>query len=143
MNRALLVFAQMTTTSHGRTGEETPPVWRLFLLLIIVVIAFALTGVVVYYYRRRLLSESASQQDAPLSLSDVRALHHTGQIDDAEMERLKKLVVDKYTESFDRSESPAGRDEREDEGTSGDEEDSRKMEGPSDDAEDSEDHEDE
>ena len=143
MNRALIVFAQMTTTSQGKSGEQMPTVRHLLLLLIIVILAFVLTGVVVYWYRRRLLGESANQPDASLTLSDVRALHRTGQIDDAEKERLKTLVLDEYRETFDLSESPAQRDEPEDEGASREEQDTRKTEAPSDDAEDSEDHEDE
>ena len=142
MARALLVLAQMTTTPQGTKPEEAPAIWYLFVLLLIVVIAFVLTGIVVYYYRRRLINEDADQPDAPLSLADVRALHHTGQIDDAEMEKLKKLVLDDYRETFDLAEGHATPDTPEEEGPPEKEEDSRKTEGPSHDAGDSEDHED-
>jgi uncharacterized membrane protein len=62
-------------------------------LLAGVIVLFGIAGLIVYFVRRRMMREEAATKAVPLTLHDVRVLRARGEIDDAEYERLKAVVL--------------------------------------------------
>jgi len=92
------LLAQVAKTEQRHSvGEAT---WWLVVLFVIVLLAFAVAGVAIYIFRSRAFKNEATQADIPLTLADVRRLHRSGEIDDNEMERLKKVVTDQTTQKL-------------------------------------------
>ena len=101
MSELTLMFgllAQAVKTSQKQSvGEAT---WWLAALLVIVLLAFAAAGIGIYIFRNRTFRNESTESDIPLTLADVRRLHRSGEIDDDEMERLKKIVTDQATQKL-------------------------------------------
>ena len=106
MSELTLIFgllAQVVKTDQKQSvGDAT---WWLATLLVIVLLAFAAAGIAIYVFRTRAFKNEATESDIPLTLADVRRLHQSGEIDDDEMERLKKIVTDQATQKLSRTPS--------------------------------------
>ena len=72
--------------------EATPQLAILFSCLV----GGVMVGcVIVYIVRKRSLAANTTADGQPVTLSEVRRMHRDGEIDDDEMQRLKKIVTDR------------------------------------------------
>ena len=65
----------------------------LMVLFVVMLVGFMIAGVVIYIIRSRTLRGASTKSDIPLTLAELRRMHAAGEIDDAEMERLKAIVT--------------------------------------------------
>lgn len=75
--------------------------WTVFFWLSVIILILGVMLLGIYFYRRRMLREETdtAADQLPLSLDEVRRMHRAGKIDDAEMARLKEIVMKKSRES--------------------------------------------
>lgn len=88
---SLLPLAQ-TVTGSRKPGIDQAT-WWLAGLLILALALFIAAGIVIYVIRSRAFRSEATASDIPLTLAEVRRMHQSGEIDDDEMRRLKKIVT--------------------------------------------------
>lgn len=79
--------------AQGRRPGVGEAAWSLAWLLIVVLGAFVIAGIIIYVVRARTLKTDTTHTNVPLTLAEVRRMHHDGEIDDEEMERLRGIVT--------------------------------------------------
>ena len=89
----LLMLAQRQEDLAAEKQRDA--VWTLLVLFAALLAAVIIAGIVVYIIRSRSLDSDTSKSGVPLTLADVRRMHGSGEIDDDEMTRLKKIVTDR------------------------------------------------
>jgi hypothetical protein len=91
MTGAYVSLAEAATKMGGRRLGRAA--WELAVLSLIVLGALLAIGVAAYFIRKRALEDEKGKPEVPLTLADVRRMHESGEIDDAEMNRLKGIVA--------------------------------------------------
>ena len=85
--------AACAVLAEGKTDVKPEDVYRAILWTAVVILAFVVAGIAIYVVRSRALKADTTRGDVPLSLHNLRQMRHRGEIDDAEMERLKTIVL--------------------------------------------------
>jgi uncharacterized membrane protein len=102
---AMFLAQQSRPASRRDLSEATS--W-LVMLMAVVLLAFIVAGIVIYIVRKRALKADTDGANIPLTLADVRRMRAGGEIDDAEMSRLKEIVLAQTRKDRPRGEKPEG-----------------------------------
>ena len=70
-----------------------------------------IAGAIIYVIRSRAMRDDTTRTDVPLTLADLRRMHRDGEVDDEEMETLKKVVTEQTRKGLDAG--PVDADEEE------------------------------
>ena len=70
-------------------------------LFIGVLVIFVIAGAIIYVIRNRAMRAESTQTDIPLTLAELRRMHANGEVDDEEMEALKKVITEQTRRGLD------------------------------------------
>ena len=108
MSELICVLWPLVQAAGGRPERSLrEATWWLVGLLLTVLVAFVIAGVIIFIVRDRTMRNEAGRTKVPLTLADLRRMHRDGEIDDEEMETLKKVI----TEQTRRELEPPGEEE--------------------------------
>ena len=98
LRTALTTLAQAANIDAKKGSEATR---TLILLLGIIIVLFGIVMVVVIVYRSRVLKEETTPRGEGLTLSEIRWMRSTGDIDEEEFNRLKQIVTSQVMHEMD------------------------------------------
>ncbi|KPL03200.1 MAG: hypothetical protein AMK75_01760 [Planctomycetes bacterium SM23_65] len=93
-------LAQVAAKTHDERLRET--IWWVAGLLMTVLAAFVIAAIIVFVIRKRAMHTEVGETKVPLTLAELRRMHASGEIDDEEMETLKKVVTDQTRKDLER-----------------------------------------
>ena len=87
-----------------KTGDDRlrEMVWWVAGLLMTVLAAFVIAGIIIFVIRNRAIRTELGETKVPLTLAELRRMHASGEIDDEEMQTLKKVVTDQTRKDLER-----------------------------------------
>ncbi|HUW57351.1 MAG TPA: hypothetical protein VMZ92_12010 [Planctomycetota bacterium] len=102
MSELTVVWWSLAPVAVGRRGPRLDTAtWWLAGLFIGMLVLFVIAGAIIYVIRSRAIRAESTRTDVPLTLADLRRMHRDGEVDDDEMETLKKVITEQTRKGLD------------------------------------------